>query len=40
MAMATTKLAPVWRTLTFLARLDIIASLAIAAAFLTWMAWQ
>jgi hypothetical protein len=38
--MATTKLAPVWRMLTLLARLDILASLAVAAAFLAYTAWQ
>jgi hypothetical protein len=29
-----------WRTLTLLARLDIAASVAIAAALLVWMAWH
>ena len=30
----------VWRTLTLLARLDIAASVATAAALLIWMAWR
>ncbi len=29
-----------WRTLTWLARFDIAASLTIAAALLIWMAWR
>jgi hypothetical protein len=29
-----------WRTLTLLARLDIAASVTIAAALLIWMAWH
>jgi hypothetical protein len=29
-----------WRSLTLLARLDIAASLSIAAALLLWMAWH
>ena len=36
--MSTFTLNPLWRTLTLLARLDIAASLAIAAALLIWMA--
>gem|GEM_PF-3585456 len=29
-----------WRSLTLLARLDIAASLSVAAALLLWMAWR
>jgi hypothetical protein len=38
--MATTKYSPVWRALALLARLDMIAGIAIAAALLAWLAWQ
>ena len=36
--MSTFTLNPLWRTLTLLARLDIAASLSIAAALCIWMA--
>ena len=36
--MSTTALNPLWRTLTLLARIDIAASLSIAAMLCIWMA--
>ncbi len=36
----TTHTRRLWRTLTLLARLDIAASVTIAAALLIWMAWH
>jgi hypothetical protein len=38
--MASAKYKPVWRGLTFLARLDMIAGIVIAAALLAWLVGQ
>jgi hypothetical protein len=38
--MATTKYEPVWRVLTRLARIDMIAAIVMAAALLAWLAWH
>jgi hypothetical protein len=40
MAMTTTKFQPLWRVLTILARVDMVAGVAIAAALFAWLAWQ
>jgi hypothetical protein len=38
--MATTKFEPVWRVLTFLARVDMIAAVIMAAMLLAWLTWH
>jgi hypothetical protein len=40
MQMTAAKFKPVWRILTILARLDMIAGVAVAGALFAWLAWQ
>jgi hypothetical protein len=40
MAMAAKKFEPMWRVLTRLARLDMIAAIVMTAVLLAWLAWQ